>query len=104
MLQKLSLWRWRLGLALGLLDSIWSASALSLGRNLNEGSTVQLSGLMVWIFLHLPAALLASWPFGQASGPLPFGELLLMGFLGCLQLIAIGAWLGWRMDRRREAR
>jgi hypothetical protein len=95
-------WRWRLGLGAAALDGIWSLSALSSIHTLAGASTVQLSGLMVWIFLHLPAALLGSLPFSHAdpSQPLSSAELSLMGLLAAAQAFALGYALGWRKDKK----
>jgi hypothetical protein len=95
-------WRLRLCFIFVLLELVWAFSALSVGRGANQASTVQMSGVLVWIFLHLPAALLGSWPFGNTDGALPAAELWLMGAFGVLQSAGLGWWLGWRMDRKRE--
>ena len=89
-------WSARLALAVGLFDAFWAFVALT-SQATPGASTVQMSNLVVWIFLHLPAALLGSLPFsaGSPDMPLPATELLLIGILGIAQM----AFLGWLWGR-----
>ncbi len=98
----LRLWSLRLGLAVAVLDFAWARSMLSLVQDSNPASTVRLTGAVVWIFLHLPAALLAGLPFqapASPSEPLPPAELGLMALLGAAQMGALAWWLGRRLDK-----
>lgn len=104
---KTQRWSLRLGALAGLLDALWSSQALQIERYTNTASNVEVSGLIVWIYLHLPAALLASWSAEllslnpvDPSAPFPPSVLLLLGVLGAAQAVLIGAGLGTLLDRR----
>lgn len=104
---KLVLQRWSFRFALGLavLDALWAYSALvAVSGPTNPGASVSMINPMIWIFMHFPAAWLASLPFGPqppSGAPLPVGELWLLAGLGVAQMAALGWWLGRRLDRKR---
>jgi hypothetical protein len=99
-------WRYRLPMLLGIADVLWSLSALRPSPGANAAASVGMINTVIWIFLHLPAALAASLPFGVPATPglaLPSLEIVLMAALGVLQMAALGWGLGSWMDRRGKA-
>jgi hypothetical protein len=84
--KRLRLW---LPLGLALADLAWACSALSSRPEANPASSVEAINSAVWIFLHLPAALLGSLPFDAAAAksgvPLPQLECALIAILGAVQ-------------------
>ena len=98
-------WRLRLPVLFGLADLAWAASALRPSAAANEAASVGMINSVIWIFLHLPAALLGSLPFGQgptASAALPGSELALIGVLGVAQTCALAWLIGRFIDRKRK--
>ncbi len=96
-------WRLRLPLVFGSADLAWSFSALRPVQSTNAAASVGMINSVIWIFLHLPAALLGSLPFGSPGSPglaLPMEEILLLGVLGILQMAAIGWGIGLWLDKR----
>jgi hypothetical protein len=97
-------WSLRLSLAFAALDAFWAYSALVAAEGpTNPGASVSVINPVIWIFMHFPAAWLASLPFGSqppAGQPMPSGELWLLAGLGVAQMAALGWWLGRRLDRR----
>ncbi|MES2200970.1 MAG: hypothetical protein V4498_01830 [candidate division FCPU426 bacterium] len=99
---SLATWRLRLALSFGLFDALWAADALRLSASTQDASTVRMINVVVWIFLNLPAALLASIPFGgmtSENAPVPSTQLILMGALGAIQFFLMGWLLGRWMDK-----
>ena len=86
-------------------DLCWSFSALRPDQGSNAAASVGMINSVIWIFLHLPAALLASLAFGgQSKGEtaLPTSEIVAMAALGMVQMSLLGLVLGWWMDRRTK--
>ena len=102
----MTLWRVRLPLLLAAGDLLWMLSALAPHAEKNPAASVGMLKSTVWIFLHLPAVFLGGLPFeaaGQAAGPLPRSEVLLIGALALAQAAALGWAAGWILDRKRKA-
>lgn len=97
-------WSFRLALAFAALDAAWAYSALvAVSGPTNPGASVSMVNPVIWIFMHFPAAWLASLPFGThppAGQPMPASELWLLAGLGVLQMGLLGWWLGRRLDRK----
>ena len=97
----------RLAVLITLFDLVWCLQALS-QRPSHATSTVSVASLVLWIYLHLPAALLASlllkpWISleGGPSAALPWGALAIFAVLGLLQTYGLAYGLArWRQGRR----
>ncbi len=96
--------RW-LPALLACLDGAWALSALATSAPAKLTSTVSMINPVVWIFLHLPAALLGSLPWQHLpqDAPLPAAQLWLIGALGMAQTAALAWWWAGHMDRRGRA-
>ena len=106
-MKALALWRWRLGLGLAGLDSLWAWVALSTERQAHAVSNVEMLQPILWIFIHLPAVALGSLFVKLPPAPeaaMPPAALWIFGFLGTLQAAALGLLLGWWMDKRKAQR
>ena len=88
-------------LAAVLLDGLWALYVLREPDLSRQTATVEMAGTTVWIFLHLPAALLASLPYLSlpAEAPVPRSEFLVMGLLGLAWSGGLAWALGWWMGR-----
>lgn len=90
-------------LGLGLADLAWSLKALAPPPAANETATVGMINTVVYIFLHLPAVLLGSLPFGNspaAGQALSNPERALIGILGAAQMAALSWWLARRFEKK----
>jgi hypothetical protein len=95
-------WQIWIPLAIGLLDLAWAYSALNVPQGSNAASSVSMINATVWIFLHVPAALLNSM-FFEKGPQMTQAELILLGALGALQMAALGFWLGKYLEKKRKA-
>ncbi len=103
-------WSVRFGFLAAIADGLWSSQALAIERGVDAVSNVEVSGLIVWIYLHLPAALTASWIAekmeltpADSSAPFTASILICMAFLGATQSALIAAGLGHLLDRRARS-
>jgi hypothetical protein len=96
----------RLALILTACDGAWAFQALSVAR-VQAVSNVELISVIVWCYLHLPAALLASailQPLGylpQDPAQMPLGALGVLVCLGLLQTFALAYGL-WRWAQAHD--
>lgn len=99
----------QLALLLTAFDGAWAFQAMSITR-VHAVSNVELLSLIIWCFLHLPAALLASLvlkPLGWLADPqnMPAGALVVLAALGLLQTFGLsyGLWGWWQKKAKGPA-
>ena len=98
-------WRLKLPLIFVAADLLWAYSALKVQSGLNAAATVSAINSSIWIFLHLPAAILGGLPFHDSAGTntaLAPAELILIGSLGILQTAIVSFGLGHILDKKRK--
>ena len=100
---------WQGATLLTLFDLVWCVQAFGQQPS-HATSTVSLASLVLWVYLHLPAALLASQllkPWGvfeqAASTPLPWWAMLSFAGLGLAETFGLSyAGLYWWKGRPRS--